>query len=93
MISETSLEQAANGTIRQAVVTLRPKRRTKFVREADVMPLPLPAVSPIYRCAKMKRSGRMHFHWRVSSNLAETSSANVPPEVVSFFHEPAHAIA
>ena len=85
MISGTSLEQA-DTTLRRAVVTLAPKRRSKFVQATEpTAESPVAAVSPLVRRPRMKRSGQMSLYWRTGSS--ELNAVRVSPEVLSAFHE------
>jgi hypothetical protein len=93
MISGTSLKQAANGTIRQAAVTLRPKRRTKFVPDTEAILLPVPAVSPVARQPKMRRSGPMSLKWRTDAHVGSKTAVRVSPNVLNVFHEAIGALA
>lgn len=82
MISGTDLNEASGTTLRRAVVTLAPKRRSKFVCEKiEAAPLPVP-IAPIFsRRPRMKRSGPMSLHWRSGSN-EQTNTVRISPEIL-----------
>jgi hypothetical protein len=81
MISETSLSETASTTLRRAVVTLPPKRRSKLLRETTtIAPVPIPAVS--HRHSRMKRSGQMSLRWRTGSHDQHPSTIRVSPEIL-----------
>src|SRR5260370_11413984 len=83
MMTETDLKETGSEPIWRAVVALRPKRRFRNEPEpAIVNALPIPAVSPLPRRSRMKRSGRMHLRWRISPHVAD-QIASVPPTTVS----------
>jgi hypothetical protein len=85
MNSDVSLNQPTD-PVRRAVVTLPPKRRSKFVHQTEpIAPLPIPAVSPFARQSRMKRSGQMSLYWRTESS--ERNTVRISPEILSAFHE------
>lgn len=106
MISGTDLSDTAGTTLRRAVVTLRPKRRSKFVCErVAAEPLPVPTPPSFSRRPRMRRSGQMSLHWRNGSDDHRANTVRVSPEILSDFNKalgafgaipakaPAHAIA
>jgi hypothetical protein len=104
MISGTDLEATAEKTLRRAVVSLPPKRRSKFVCETPSHEEALPAVGGFARRPRMKRSGPMSLHWRGVPNEESKNAIRVSPEILSAFNraigalgqspaKPAHATA
>ena len=83
MISATDLEQTANTAVRRAVVSLPPKRRSKFTGEtAAVAAAPVPATASS-RHVRMKRTGQMCLHWRSASDDQHAGTVRISPEILS----------
>ena len=105
MISGTDLSETAGTTLRRAVVTLAPKRRSKFVCEKDeATPLPVPTIPAQSRRPRMRRSGQMSLSWRTGSDDRGMNTVRISPEILSAFNNaigalgapaktPAHAVA
>ena len=87
MIAGTNLEQAAETGQMRAVVTLSPKRRSKFVPgRPTVEPLPKPVVPIFSRRPRMKRSGPMSLHWRSGPEEQRANTIRISPEILSAFN-------
>jgi hypothetical protein len=88
MISGTNLGETAETNLRRAVVTLAPKRRSKFVCET-VAPVsqPVPIIPTFSRRPRMKRSGQMSLHWRNGSDEQRTNTVRISPEILSAFNK------
>src|SRR5947209_8154232 len=83
MISVTDLKQSADAVLRRAVVTIPPKRRSKFIAEAaadEDLQLPPSGVS---RHRRMRRSGQMSVHWRNHCQDQLQNSVRISPEILS----------
>ena len=86
MIAGTNLEQAAETAQTRAVVTLPPKRRSKFVPGRPTIEQPPKPVVPIFsRRPRMKRSGPMSLHWVSGSEEQRTNTIRISPEILSAF--------
>lgn len=87
MISATDLEQTPNTAMRRAVVTLPPKRRSKFTGEtATAAAVPVPATG-FSRHPRMKRTGQMSLHWRNGSDEQQLGTIRISPEILSAFNK------
>jgi hypothetical protein len=87
MISATDLEQTANTGLRRAVVSLPPKRRSKFTGEtAPAVAAPAPVVGSS-RHPRMKRTGQMSLHWRNGSDEQQLGTIRISPEILSAFNK------
>lgn len=106
MISGTNLTETPETTLRRAVVTLPPKRRSKFVCETEGTAPQSASTAPTFsRRPRMKRSGQMSLYWRNGSDDEHANTVRVSPEILSAFNRaigalgaiptktPAHAMA
>src|SRR5947209_6916518 len=87
MVSVTDLKQSADAVLRRAVVTIPPKRRSKFIAEAAADEnLRLPAPSGVSQHRRMRRSGQMSVHWRNHCQDQSQNSVRISPEILSAFN-------
>lgn len=87
MIAGTNLNQAAESAQRRPVVTLPPKRRSKFAADRRAQEsLPVPVVPIFSRPPRMKRSGPMSLQLRNGSDDQQTNTIRISPEILSAFN-------